>query len=137
MSNDDDLFSSDDDDLILELANKPLRFTQAPQKSNTPNLNNVSNTKAQVSTIEPIQGSQALLNKPVPDELQTKLNKAQGEASMLRDKIELLNKSRDKERAAQVEHENQIKNENIQELDKLKQIIQKLEDEKKLNNGVS
>ncbi|CAL9733142.1 DNA damage checkpoint protein Lcd1p [Monosporozyma unispora] len=131
MSNDDDLFSSDDDDLILELANKPLRFTQAPQKSNIPNLNNVSNTKAQVSTIEPIQGSQALLNKPVPDELQNKLNKAQGEASMLRDKIELLNKSRDKERAAQVEHENQIKNENIQELDKLKQIIQKLEDEKK------
>lgn len=130
MSDEDDLFSSDDDDLILELANKPLRFTQIPQKNDSvADTTNVPVNKKQVGTA--IQESKALPNNQGSNVLQDKLNKAQGEASMLRDKIDLLNKNRDKERASQLEHENQIKNANIQELEKLKQIIQKLEDEKK------
>lgn len=133
---DESLFSSDDDDLILGLANQPSKFTQAAQTHNyertadsinipasiNQNTNNNSNDKNNDNNNS---------NKGYIKSLYDKLTVAQGEASMLRDKIELFNKNRDKERLLQLEKENQIKQDTLNEVNKLKEIIQRLEDEKK------
>nr|5OMD_A Chain A, DNA damage checkpoint protein LCD1 [Saccharomyces cerevisiae S288C] len=54
-----------------------------------------------------------------------------GEASMLRDKINFLNIEREKEKNIQAVKVNELQVKHLQELAKLKQELQKLEDEKK------
>lgn len=121
---DDSLFSSDDDDLILGLANEPPKFTQNIQ---------TNKTNAAASSTAPASHDKNTTNNDNGTYIKTlcdKLTIAQGEASMLRDKIDLFNKNRDKERLIQLQRENQIKQDSLIEINKLKQIIQKLEDEK-------
>lgn len=116
-------FSSDDDDLILGLANQPSKFTQVAQTYRK----HTDSTNIPTSNNEDINNN----NNHYVKSLYDKLTVAQGEASMLRDKIELFNKNKDKERLLQLKKENQIKEDTINEINKLKQIIQRLEDEKK------
>lgn len=121
---DDSLFSSDDDDLILGLANEPPKFTQNIQ---------TNKTNAAASSTAPASHDKNTTNNDNGTYIKTlydKLTIAQGEASMLRDKIDLFNKNREKERLIQLQKENQIKQDSLIEINKLKQIIQKLEDEK-------
>lgn len=121
---DDSLFSSDDDDLILGLANEPPKFTQNIQ---------TNKTNAAASSTAPASHDKNTTNNDngtYTKTLYDKLTIAQGEASMLRDKIDLFNKNREKERLIQLQKENQIKQDSLIEINKLKQIIQKLEDEK-------
>lgn len=118
------LSSDEDDDLILQFSNRPPRFTQ---NSTTNTISNAPGTSQ--NPHEEQNASQT--TSAVSHELNSKLNEAQGEASMLRDKIKFINTERDREKKAQLETINEIKNEHLNELEKLKQTVQKLEDEKK------
>lgn len=83
MSSFDDSFNDDDDDLILQLSNRPPRLIQAQTRSHLP---------TQVSENQPTPSNQATL--------ETELIKAQGETSILRDKLHFLDNERKRERVA-------------------------------------
>ncbi|CAI4371570.1 CEQ_1a_G0012280.mRNA.1.CDS.1 [Saccharomyces cerevisiae] len=116
--------SDDDDDILLELGTRPPRFTQIPPSSAA--LQTQIPTALEVTTT-------TLNNKQSKNDNQlvNQLNKAQGEASMLRDKINFLNIEREKEKNIQAVKVNELQVKHLQELAKLKQELQKLEDEKK------
>lgn len=115
--------SDDDDDILLELGTRPPRFTQVPSSS----------AALQTQIPAALEVTTTTLNKQDENDtaLVNQLNKAQGEASMLRDKINFLNIEREKEKNIQVVKVNELQVKHLQELAKLKQELQKLEDEKK------
>ncbi|CCE62134.1 hypothetical protein TPHA_0B04650 [Tetrapisispora phaffii CBS 4417] len=112
----DEGFSSDDDDLLLELKSKPPRATQI-----------AANT-------QPTQIPIVNTNDPVGTELtnlQMQLTAAQGEASMLRDKIKLLNQEKDEDNKLRNITKQNLAEHHIGELRKLQSEIQSLQDENK------
>ncbi|CCF58052.1 hypothetical protein KAFR_0D04040 [Kazachstania africana CBS 2517] len=124
----DDFSSSDDDDLLQELIKRPSRYTQ------------VSSTQTQVAqTQEPLWQTNAQkgkidghnTNQIKYDAAEAQLLKAQGEASMLRDKIALLNAEKEKDRLVQANNVHELKASFQQDINKLSLLIQKLEDRKK------
>ncbi|CAI4038349.1 hypothetical protein SMKI_04G6930 [Saccharomyces mikatae IFO 1815] len=115
--------SDDDDDILLELGTRPPRFTQVPSSSVALQTQLPAAVKVATATSkEDDENSNVLINQ---------LNKAQGEASILRDKIDFLKKEREKEKSIQAIKVNGLQLKHLQELSKLKQELQKLEDEKK------
>ncbi|CAI4057866.1 hypothetical protein SUVZ_02G6030 [Saccharomyces uvarum] len=113
----------DDDDILLELGTRPPRFTQVPSSS----------IALQTQLPAVLEAPTTTSNKKSDKDhvLVNQLNKAQGEASMLRDKINFLKNEREKEKSTQVIKVNELQAKHLQELAKLKQELQKLEDEKK------
>ncbi|GAV48538.1 hypothetical protein ZYGR_0K00430 [Zygosaccharomyces rouxii] len=115
MSDGLDGFSSDeDDDLILQLSTKP-------PKSGT-QLEGTQLETVGVPMQQPFQMDQNTMDQ---------LSKAQGEASMLRDKIALLSKERDRERQQQEHLKEELENLHSRQIDQLKLELQNVEDEKK------
>ncbi|CAI4059501.1 Lcd1p SKDI_04G7000 [Saccharomyces kudriavzevii IFO 1802] len=118
-------FSSDDDDddILLELGTRPPRFTQVPSSS----------VALETQLPAALSAPNSTSNKKSDNEnvLMNQLNKAQGEASMLRDKMNFLKIEREKEKNSQVIKASELQAKHLQELAKLKQELQKLEDEKK------
>ncbi|CCC66608.1 hypothetical protein NCAS_0A00480 [Naumovozyma castellii] len=132
MSDDDAFSSSDDDDLIFELSTRPPKFTQAPESIPQDSIREPESLQTQ-NDVQYRKGTQLNTtqdNTEIP-KLHAELNKAQGEASILRDKLTLLNQERDKELAAQLKRTNELKQSHVDELEKLKHELQTLEDEKK------
>lgn len=104
----------DDDDLILQLSTRPPRPTQSQVPSNFDS---------------PANRDTSVTNKQ--GELESELIKAQGETSILRDKLNFLDDERKRERQVQVSHDQEIQNTHKRELDQLRLELQNLEDEKK------
>ncbi|CCK70707.1 Lcd1p KNAG_0F00350 [Huiozyma naganishii CBS 8797] len=115
----------EDDELILQLSALPPKTTlqDAPKKYATQVQNNTDQA-VQQSKPNPTDNDRVL-------ELEMKLTKARGETSMLRDKISLLNKEREKDKLNHADTDSQAKQEHERELKYMKQVIQNLKDEKK------
>lgn len=145
-----DSFCSDDDDLILELGSlntaggnqsSSIAGGQESVKVALHEDSDANKTRSDVLWDTPnLISSPGSTEKPsqshshVPTGLQAltaRVRKAQGEASMLRDKIALLNLERDRERSVQEEQAKRQKESHEQEMLALKQELQRLEDEKK------
>lgn len=117
MSDSQELFS-DDDDLLLELGTRPPKpATQFFSTAQT-QLPTYTQPVSELSSIQ-FQG------------LQVDLTKAQGEASMLRDKINLLNQEREQEKKLLSENNTTLLISHQTELQRLKREIQYLHDENK------
>ena len=122
MGENDNMFSSDeDDDILLELGSRPPRATQ------------ILPLDTQVIAPQPIEVSQTgRPQKSSPtNELQDKLNAALGEASLLRDKLSLIDHTRKQDEESRKQALDKINEAHKIEENKLKQTIQRLEDEKK------
>lgn len=114
MSSFDDSFDDDDDDLILQLSKRPPRLTQTQTQSHLP---------SQVDENQATPSNQATL--------ETELIKAQGETSILRDKLHFLDNERKREKELQINHDEDIRASHKRELEQLRLELQNLEDEKK------
>ncbi|AMD19526.1 HCL625Cp [Eremothecium sinecaudum] len=118
-------WSDDDcDDDILELANRPPRATQL---SNVPTRSDVYTQQLQLSTTANVAGP--TYNSAA--QLENELMAARGEAGMLRDKLLLLEKDREKERERLQKKEKDLESVHQQEINKLREELQRLEDERK------
>lgn len=124
MDGNDNMFSSDeDDDVLLELGTRPPRATQLfPSDTQAVNTQYAAVTQAEISML-----------KNAPKGLQDKLNAALGEASVLRDKLSLIDRTRKQEEQLREQQQNKINEAYKAEENKLRQTIQRLEDEKKLH----
>lgn len=112
--NQDPLSSDDDDDdLILQLSTRPPRTSTQPQLTVT-------------TALQPHQDGSSQEGN-----LMNNLLKAQGEASMLRDKISFLTEERKREKQWHAHNNEKLKSSYAQEFDKVKVELQNLEDEKK------
>ncbi|AQZ18948.1 LCD1 (YDR499W) [Zygosaccharomyces parabailii] len=108
----DELFSDGDDDLILQLSTRPAKAsTQHAFPSQTDS-----------GSAQPSQVDQSFIDQ---------LNRAQGEASMLRDKIRLLNKQWEREKLEQSHLKEDLETSHSREVSQLKLELQNVEDEKK------
>lgn len=110
----DDFSSDEDDDLILQLSTKPPK----------------SGTQADGTVVgwDHLQSQQV---SQMEQNTKDQLSKAQGEASMLRDKIALLNKDKDRERLQQEHLKEELESLHSREVSQLKLELQNVEDEKK------
>lgn len=110
----DDFSSDEDDDLILQLSTKPPK----------------SGTQADGTVVgwDHLQSQQV---SQMEQSTKDQLSKAQGEASMLRDKITLLNKDKERERLQQEHLKEELESLHSREVSQLKLELQNVEDEKK------
>lgn len=122
MSLDDHFSSDEDDELLLELSSRPPRATQLATQISQNYKELVPNHSGTVT-----EQSQNATDHG----LTYKLNEARGEASMLRDKITLLDSEREHEKKLQQAKIENLNGAHLLEENNLKQIIQRLEDEKK------
>lgn len=104
-----DILSDDDDDLLLELSTRPPKPTQNSLATQIPNRDSLQLTSG----------------------ANNELIRAQGEASMLRDKLDLLNEERKRDKERQIKQEEGLQASHNEELALLKLKLQNLEDEKK------
>lgn len=130
----DDFFSEEDDDLITQYAEKPPRDTQAPYSQAaatvpSTSVTQVPSTQANTSVAHMIHGSRDLDSRLA--ELEDRLLKAQGEAGMLRDKLNMAHLERENERRLQLQRQSEAAQAHQQELLKIKADLQQAEDEKK------
>lgn len=130
----DDFFSEEDDDLITQYAEKPPRDTQAPYSQAaatvpSTSVTQVPSTQANTSVAHMIHGGGNLDSRLA--ELEDRLLKAQGEAGMLRDKLNLAHLERENERRLQLQRQSEAAQAHQQELLKIKADLQQAEDEKK------
>lgn len=116
MSDGLDGFSSDEDDaLIFQLSTKPPR----------------DESQLGESLVETVTVPTEQQLPPLNENAMDQLSKAQGEASMLRDKIALLDKERDRERQQQEHSKQDLESLHFKEVNQLKLELQNVEDEKK------
>lgn len=101
------IFSDDDDDLLLELSTRPPKLTQN-----------------QLATQVPKESYQA-------SDIATEVARAQGEVSILRDKLRFLEEERKRDKERQLREEEKLKASHHEELARLKVELQNLEDAKK------
>ncbi|QLL31220.1 hypothetical protein HG536_0B00810 [Torulaspora globosa] len=110
MSYDDNgILSDDDDDMLLELSTRPPKLTQNQLATQVPNK-------------ESYQTSGNISND---------VARAQGEVSILRDKLRLLEEERKRDKERQLREEEKLKASHREELARLKVELQNLEDAKK------
>lgn len=108
-SDDSGIFSDDDDDLLLELSTRPPKLSQTQFATQAPNSQNIQATHS----------------------FDDELAKAQGEASILRDKLHLIDDERKRDKERQIREEEKLRASHSEELARLKLELQNLEDEKK------
>ncbi|EDO19114.1 hypothetical protein Kpol_2000p82 [Vanderwaltozyma polyspora DSM 70294] len=132
MSMNDDSFldDDDDDDILLELGSRPPKI--ATQFFSTAPTQFLPDTKP--SSQEQQQQTAPSDNDNVDSDLKMELTKAQGEASMLRDKINLLNQERELEKQAQKSNKETTESSHKHKLEQLQKEIQYLQDENKFLN---
>ncbi|CUS24307.1 LAQU0S15e01574g1_1 [Lachancea quebecensis] len=119
----DDWDDDDDDDLIEALSNKPPRESSFGQTQSFQTTQNDSrSTKAQNAVAVSVEEAR---------DIEIKLLKAQGEASMLRDKLALFEAEKERERRNQTQKHQELELQHQHELDLIKADLQKAEDEKK------
>ena len=145
----------DDDDLILQFSNRPPRSTQtqfqSPSVTPAPGSHVIGadgilpaplSSRGVTSMGQaPAHNGVLLRNQNVrpgyasngggSSDLNELLLKTQGEASILRDKIAQMQRERDHDRSLQLKRLDEINETHQAELNNLRQVIQKLEDEKK------
>lgn len=139
MSNADASFSSDDDDdLILELSNKPPRLIQVEndlltQRATTDLQNNSYTQPKSKSNLNANVNNNNNYDDTHKNSLQNdELTKAYGETSVLRAKLSMLESQIEKEKKHRSDEISKLKNLNQLEIDKLKATIQSLKDDKKI-----
>lgn len=103
----DDFSSDEDDDLIFQLSTKPPKSETRIEELPTQHISQIDQNA------------------------EDQLSKAQGEASMLRDKIALLNKDRDREKQQQERLKEELETLHSRQIEQLKLELQNVEDEKK------
>lgn len=120
-----DDWDDDDDDLLEELSNKPPR-EQSFGETQTP----IHQQNVFLGTNDGAHRADSGTNDRVK-EIELQILKAQGEASMLRDRLALfeMEKERERKRQMQKDHEQQLQHQT--ELAQIKADLQKAEDEKK------
>ena len=133
----------DDDDLILQFSNRPPRLTQTQYKSSsaTPapaplpsrGVTSMGKAPAYSGTLSRNQNVRPgyVSNGRDSSDVNALLLKTQGEASILRDKIAQMQRERDHDKSLQLKRLDEINEAHQAELNNLRQVIQKLEDEKK------
>ncbi|AET37326.1 Lcd1p Ecym_1068 [Eremothecium cymbalariae DBVPG len=116
-------WSDEDSDYdILELANKPPKALQVAQCGAVATSQNASTQK---------RDSDKSVVDEEADEVEQALMKARGESGMLRDKLQLLEKEKEQEHQRLLNKEEQLRQVHLHELNKLKEELQRVEDEKK------
>ncbi|CCD25749.1 Lcd1p NDAI_0F04310 [Naumovozyma dairenensis CBS 421] len=136
---DNDIFaSSSDDDMILELSTRPPRFTQVQNtinndytQSQLPALDTLPSNATQNVTNANGNATVTAVTRDNNNLSHNDLMKAQGEASMLRDKLKVLQSEKEKELINEQSKNKKLKESHLDELNKLKHELQRLEDEKK------
>ncbi|CAR23857.1 Lcd1p [Lachancea thermotolerans CBS 6340] len=119
----DDWDDDDEDDLIEALSKKPPR---EPSFGSTQSFQRTQNDPKGTET----QSAVAVSAEEAKD-IEMKLLKAQGEASMLRDKLALFEAEKERERKTQTQKQKELELQHQHELDLIKADLQKAEDEKK------
>ncbi|SCW03050.1 LAFE_0G01838g1_1 [Lachancea fermentati] len=121
----DDDFFSDDDDLLEEFSKRPPRGTSANLSFTNGGIIAHLNDKPPAASTLPDDVLQKLAD------MEARLVKAQGEASMLRDKLNIFQTENEQERKTHVQKKKELEQIHREEVNRIKADLQKAEDEKK------